>query len=111
MNKIESPLQDIVQPYAPTPEAEMRALVEEPPSPRLARFYGMLAYHLGWRDAELRPADQRTGKWIRPAMCLLACEAAGGDWARAIPAAAAIELTHNFTLIHDDARHMTGVTE
>ncbi|MFQ5342339.1 MAG: polyprenyl synthetase family protein, partial [Anaerolineae bacterium] len=74
----------------------------EVPSPHLARFYGMMAYHLGWRDAELRPANQRAGKWIRPAICLLACEAAGGDWTRAVPAAAALELTHNFTLIHDD---------
>lgn len=102
MNKIMAPLREIIKPYAPALEAEMRALVEEPPNPRLARFYDMLAYHMGWRDANLRPADQRTGKWIRPAMCLLACEAAGGDWKRAVPAAAAIELTHNFTLIHDD---------
>lgn len=80
----------------------MHALVYEAPAPHLTRFYGMMAYHLGWRDAELRPANQRAGKWIRPALCLLACEAAGGDWKRAVPAAAALELTHNFTLIHDD---------
>ena len=102
MKTIGSPLQNILEPYAPALEAEMRALVDEAPSPHLARFYGMLAYHLGWRDAELRPANQRAGKWIRPAICLLACEAAGGDWRRAVPAAAALELTHNFTLIHDD---------
>jgi geranylgeranyl diphosphate synthase type I len=35
-------------------------------------------------------------------MCLLACEAAGGEWQRALPAAAAVELVHNFSLIHDD---------
>jgi geranylgeranyl diphosphate synthase type I len=102
MNKIESPLQHIIQPYAPALEREMRALVEEPPSLHLVPFYGMMAYHLGWRDAELRPASHRSGKWIRPAVCLLACEAAGGDWQHAVPAAAALELTHNFTLIHDD---------
>lgn len=102
MNGIESPLLHIVEPYAPALEAEMRALVDEAPSPPLARFYGMMAYHLGWRDEELHPANQRTGKWIRPAICLLACEAAGGDWERAVPAAVALELTHNFTLIHDD---------
>src|SRR5690606_24477344 len=39
---------------------------------------------------------------IRPVICLLACQAAGGDWQRAVPAAAAIELLHNFSLIHDD---------
>lgn len=102
MNRIEASLQEVIKPYAPALEAGMRSLVEEPPTPRLARFYDMLAYHMGWRDAELRHVDQRTGKWIRPAMCLLACEAAGGHWERAVPAAVAIELTHNFTLIHDD---------
>jgi geranylgeranyl diphosphate synthase type I len=39
---------------------------------------------------------------VRPALCLACCEAVGGDAAQAIPAAVAIELLHNFTLIHDD---------
>jgi geranylgeranyl diphosphate synthase type I len=61
----------------------------------------MLRYHLGWEDAEGRPADH-PGKALRPALCLLACEAAGGDYRRALPAAAAVELAHNFSLVHDD---------
>lgn len=65
-------------------------------------FYGMMHYHMGWRDEQLQPADVHAGKQIRPVMCLLACQAAGGEWQRAVPAAAAIELLHNFSLIHDD---------
>jgi geranylgeranyl pyrophosphate synthase len=42
------------------------------------------------------------GKGIRPALCLLSCEAAGGRAEAALPAAVAIEMFHNFTLIHDD---------
>jgi geranylgeranyl diphosphate synthase type I len=42
------------------------------------------------------------GKRLRPAVTMLACEAAGGDASKALPAAVAIELVHNFTLIHDD---------
>jgi len=61
----------------------------------------MIRYHLGWQDADGSPADHR-GKALRPSLCLLACEAAGGDWQRAVPAAAAIELVHNFSLVHDD---------
>src|SRR5438093_4028130 len=61
----------------------------------------MIRYHLGWEDAEGRP-QEAGGKGLRPALCLLACEAAGGDWHRALPAAAAVELIHNFSLIHDD---------
>ncbi|MCC6601731.1 MAG: polyprenyl synthetase family protein [Anaerolineae bacterium] len=81
--------------------AEMKAVLQathETPNP----FYGMLHYHMGWRDENLQPADVNAGKQIRPVICLLACQAAGGDWQQAVPAAAAIELLHNFSLIHDD---------
>jgi geranylgeranyl diphosphate synthase type I len=68
----------------------------------LAPYYGMMSYHLGWVDEKLAPREQDAGKRLRPLLCLLACEAAGGDWRKAVPAAAAIELLHNFSLIHDD---------
>lgn len=65
-------------------------------------FYGMLHYHMGWVDENLSPIEGKAGKRIRPLLCLLSCEASGGDWQQAIPAASAIELVHNFSLIHDD---------
>ena len=65
-------------------------------------LYQMLRYHMGWLDEEFRPAESNAGKAVRPALCLFACEAVGGDWPQALPAAAAIELIHNFSLIHDD---------
>ncbi|MGB9300929.1 MAG: polyprenyl synthetase family protein [Anaerolineae bacterium] len=68
----------------------------------LAPYYGMISYHLGWVDERFVPTEQETGKRLRPLLCVLACEACGGDWRRAVPAAAAIELMHNFSLIHDD---------
>ncbi len=61
----------------------------------------MLRYHMGWEEADGRPCTGG-GKALRPNLCLLACEAAGGEAARALPAAAALELVHNFSLIHDD---------
>jgi len=64
-------------------------------------LYRMARYHLGWEDAEGRPLDAE-GKGLRPSLCLLACEALGGDRDKALPAAAAVELVHNFSLIHDD---------
>ena len=67
-----------------------------------APIYRMMQYHLGWLDGDLSPVEGPRGKRLRPVLCLLACEAVGGDWRRAVPAAAAIELTHNFSLIHDD---------
>lgn len=58
----------------------------------------MIAYHLGW--AGDKPLSK--GKRLRPLLTLLASSAAGGDWHKALPAASAVELIHNFSLIHDD---------
>lgn len=69
---------------------------------RVARFYAMQEYHLGWRDQQLAPSESDPGKLIRPQLVLLACQAAGGDPAQALPLAAGIQLLHDFTLIHDD---------
>jgi geranylgeranyl diphosphate synthase, type I len=66
---------------------------------------GMVRYHLGWVDESLqplRPGANDRGKRLRPALAILACEAAGGRAETAVPLATAIELLHNFTLIHDD---------
>ena len=93
--------QTILTHYASAVEAEMRALLVTP-HPSLAPFYDMMGYHLGWLDQRFQPTRARTGKRVRPALCLLACEALEGDPAVALPAAAAIELVHNFSLIHDD---------
>jgi len=87
--------------YLPPLEAEMRAVVQTA-DPRHAGLFGMLRYHLGWADAAFNPCQARAGKRVRPVLCLLACEACGGNWEQALPAAAAIELLHNFSLIHDD---------
>jgi geranylgeranyl diphosphate synthase, type I len=56
----------------------------------------MMEYHFGWTDAS------SSGKRLRPLFLLLACHTVGGNWRQALPAAAAVELIHNFSLIHDD---------
>jgi geranylgeranyl diphosphate synthase type I len=88
-------------------EAQMLAVIERAERGGLLNggglpLYRVLGYHLGWVDAELRPARADGGKRVRPLLCLLCCEAAGGEPLAAVPVAAAIELLHNFTLIHDD---------
>ena len=65
-------------------------------------YYGMFRYHLGWTDEKFKPIQADPGKRIRPLICFVVCEALGQDWQRALPVAAAIELVHNFSLIHDD---------
>jgi geranylgeranyl diphosphate synthase type I len=69
---------------------------------RVARFYAMQEYHLGWRTPQLEPAYEDPGKLLRPYLCLLACRIAGSDPQRALPLAAGIQLIHDFSLIHDD---------
>jgi geranylgeranyl diphosphate synthase type I len=66
-----------------------------------SEFNTLLQYQLGYVDAEGMPASAG-GKRFRPTLCLLACETAGGNWQLALPVAAAIELLHNFSLVHDD---------
>jgi len=62
----------------------------------------MMRYHLGWIDERGYPAEAEGGKLVRPTLCLLSCKAVGGDRRMALPAAAALELVHSFSLIHDD---------
>ncbi len=95
--------------FLPAIETEMRRCVAPPEDSALATFYGMLHYHLGWVDTDFKPAHFDAGKRIRPMLTLLCCEAAGGDWRTALPAAAAVELLHNFSLIHDDIEDSDSV--
>ncbi|MFC6084308.1 family 2 encapsulin nanocompartment cargo protein polyprenyl transferase [Sphaerisporangium aureirubrum] len=76
----------------------LRAAVETlPPSMR-----DIAGYHFGWLDEHGRPATGDGGKAIRPALVILAAEAAGGTAGAAVPGAVAVELVHNFSLLHDD---------
>jgi geranylgeranyl diphosphate synthase type I len=59
-------------------------------------------YHFGWWDADGAAVTGDGGKALRPALALLACSAVGGAPAAAVPAAVAVELVHNFSLLHDD---------
>ncbi len=70
--------------------------------PQLADFYSWMHFHLGWADETFHPKLADGGKRLRPVFCLLACEMVSGRYEPALPAAAAIELLHNFSLVHDD---------
>jgi geranylgeranyl diphosphate synthase, type I len=67
------------------------------------------AYHLGMTDAEGNPSADGAGKALRPALALLSARAAGAPAERGVPSAVAVELVHNFSLLHDDI--MDGDTE
>ncbi|MCC6905413.1 MAG: polyprenyl synthetase family protein [Anaerolineae bacterium] len=59
---------------------------------------------MGWVDAHGNPIEGKRGKRLRPAITLLACEASGSHYDAARPAGAAVELIHNFSLLHDDVQ-------
>jgi geranylgeranyl diphosphate synthase type I len=94
-------LQDAFDQLIPLIEAELKEALT-PPGETLRSLYGMMHYHMGWADTNFAPVESPTGKRIRPLLTLLVCRGAGGDPLQALPAAAAVELVHNFSLIHDD---------
>src|SRR5690348_7907208 len=77
----------------------LRTAVDGLPSPVMRRVAG---YHFGWLAPDGTPVANGGGKYVRPALVLLAAEAVGGPAAAAVPGAVAVELVHNFSLLHDD---------
>lgn len=97
------PLHQLSAQYLPAIEAELRHALGSGLT-ELREYYVMLEYHLGWLDEHGLPLHeaQASGKRLRPLLCLLSGAACGSDWQRALPMAAALELLHNFSLLHDD---------
>ena len=102
MDAVEIPT--AVTDYHQALERELQAILEGRDLP----FYRMVRYALGWEEADESARKDGGGKALRPALCLLAAEALAGELpakaaiARALPGAAAVELIHNFSLVHDD---------
>ena len=94
------PQEEIYPIYLSAVETELQKAVNQAFIRGNPNLHNMLAYHMGWRGNAFRSQGQ--GKRIRPLLVLLACSAAGGDWVQALPAAVAVELVHNFSLLHDD---------
>ena len=101
---------------SPGPDAELSRLGEQTyawireaiarhVSPRGERLGAILEYHLGWRapDLELLATPAPSGKKLRPGLVLLVSQAVSGEITPAARrSAAAVELIHNFSLVHDD---------
>src|SRR5215207_6847258 len=81
-------------------ELELQGQISRLDNPRTKAFHEMLTYHMGWTGEGAGP--EATGKRIRPLLLLLCTAACGASWQLALPAAASVELVHNFSLVHDD---------
>ncbi len=97
----ENRLGEFTRQWLPALEGEMRATLAIREGV-VAQHYAMMHYHMGWADAAFQPSNLPAGKRLRPLLCLLACAEVGGDPAQALSAAAALEILHNFSLVHDD---------
>lgn len=84
--------------YQPLVLAEMRATIGDGDGD----LFRWLRYHLGWEALGAHAPSGGTGKLLRPLAVLLATELCGGTVEAALPAAAAVELVHAFSLLHDD---------
>ena len=93
-------LNQYFQIFLPPIEAELSSVIDQANGPGLSDLHYMLSYAMGWVGPGAGPETR--GKRIRPVLVLLTTAAAGGQWQVSIPAAAAVELIHNFSLIHDD---------
>ena len=94
-------LPEMFSKYKSSVEHELHRVV---PDSDKSEAYRLLRYHLGWIDQQGNRLDtsMTQGKALRPTLCLFACDALADDYSKALPAAAALELIHNFSLIHDD---------
>ncbi|PRY61883.1 polyprenyl synthetase family protein [Glycomyces artemisiae] len=86
-------------------DAGLRAAASRLPAPA-ARI---AAYHFGWTDEAGNPVEANSGKALRPLLTLLAAKTVSGQWHTAVPAAVAVEMVHNFSLIHDDIIDRDGL--
>src|SRR5512146_862573 len=93
-------LQEYIQVMRPAVETQLQSFIDRSLRGNYPDLRSMLTYHMGWEGEGAGPEAQ--GKRIRPLLVLLCAEAAGGSWQNALPAAIAVELLHNFSLIHDD---------
>lgn len=100
MTNLFGPHQNLIRGYQTPLDDELQEIVQAAAGNGAEELHGMIAYQLGWEG----PGDltRAQGKRIRPMLVLLGAQAAGGDWRAALPAAAAVELLHNFSLVHDD---------
>lgn len=94
-------MESLAAPYLSALDQTMRDIVRRY-LPDEQGFGVMLRYALGWVDERDQPYHQPTGKRLRPLILLLCAHALRDDWQIALPAAAAVEILHNFSLIHDD---------
>jgi geranylgeranyl diphosphate synthase type I len=91
---------ELYEPYRQALEEELRSVFEA----REGFLYDVLRYHLGWVDQQGKTLSGTAPLNFQSALALVSCEAMGGDYQKALPVAASVELIFNFTLVHGDVQ-------
>ncbi len=95
-------LKELTTVMLPEIETELKRVVAMLDAQHTKPFHEMVTYHMGWTGESAGP--EAAGKRVRPLLVLLTTAACGASWQLALPAAAAVELIHNFSLVHDDVQ-------
>jgi len=91
---------DFINTTRPELEDKLKELVLNSLTKDLPELNDMLCHHFGWEKGVISPGIQ--GKRMRPMLVFLCTETAGGCWRDVMLPATAVEILHNFSLIHDD---------
>ena len=86
--------------YGPALEQELRTSMEGPDG----LLQNMLLYQLGGVDESGTPMSSLSVECLHPYLCLLACESLGGEFSPALIPAAAVELVHQYAMMHEDVQ-------
>jgi geranylgeranyl diphosphate synthase type I len=78
-------------------EKFLKGFIESKSDRNFQEYFEIIAYQMGWSEQ-----TNNQGKRVRPLLVLSVIRSLGGNWKKALPAACAIELLHNYSLIHDD---------
>lgn len=97
---MDTELEQLISLMVPEITSELKRVIGLVDRPGLKDLHYMLSYQMGWVGE--KSGANAEGKRVRSLLVLLVNGAAGGNWHDAIPAAAAVEMIHNFSLIHDD---------
>jgi len=85
--------------FLPAVEQHLHSTLDDSLKPVFSELREAIFYHFGLLNAD---SGKMKGKRIRPLLVLLTADLLSLDWKKVLPAASAIEMLHNFSLIHDD---------
>ncbi|MGW2364639.1 polyprenyl synthetase family protein [Streptomyces sp. NPDC001667] len=102
MNSITPPTPPPVPEVVHTARSYIRDAMDEALDELTPNMARICRYYFGWCDAEGNPVTRRGSRSLQASLVMLAAQATGEDPLQAVPGAVAVEMVHNFSLLHDD---------